>query len=104
MERLPPDVSGPLRGPFHFMPFPQATRGLRPVRPGANSIQGRRPCTGLRPECLKQPWPELIKNGLYRTEQMRALQDEVPSFLPLGAKKNPRLTPWIIFEKNLINL
>ena len=29
--------------------LPQATRGLRPVRPGATSSQGRRPWRGLRP-------------------------------------------------------
>ena len=32
--------------------LPQATRGLRPVRPGVHDSQGRWPCAGLRPAKL----------------------------------------------------
>ena len=40
--------------------IPQATRGLRPVRPGVASIQGRWPCAGHRPA-------RLIKKNQYKS-------------------------------------
>ena len=54
----------PLRGPFGCIAIPQATRGHRPVRPGANVSQGLWPCVGLRPT---SPAPLIACNAYYQS-------------------------------------